>query len=242
METTSSKTYYNITRDMFKLFQQYSEELQGKLVKQKNHGDNIKTIKSEEFMDRWQIDLIDYRTLPDGEYSWICNVQVHFTKFCWLKPLKEKSAVGVANVLNELFGIYGAPLILQSDNGREFRNHLLSDLQKLWPNLKIIDGRPRHPQSQGSIQRANGDVQNILGSWMRTRLNTKWTTALPYVQFIKNSKHHHRLGVSPYKAIFGIDAPLGLEKLNYEKSIIENIHTIHDLCKILGMHYFFLIN
>jgi hypothetical protein len=33
--------------------------------------------------------------------------------------------------------------------------------------MKIIHGRPRHPQSQGSIERSNGDIQNILASWMR---------------------------------------------------------------------------
>ena len=128
-------------------------------------------------------------------------------------------------------------MILQSDNGKEFRNKLVSDLTKLWPNLKIIHGRPRHPQSQGSIERANGDIQNILGSWIRTNNSTAWASALPYVQFIKNSKIHSRLGVSPYRAIFGIEAPLGLNRLNCEASVIEKIASVKDLCAVLGNYY-----
>ncbi len=57
---------------------------------------------------------MDFRTLPAGEFKWICNVQDHFTKYCWLKAIKNKSAEEVAAVLYELFGTYGAPLILQS--------------------------------------------------------------------------------------------------------------------------------
>ena len=121
-------------------------------------------------MARWQIDLVDFRTCPDGEYKWICNVQDHFTKFCWLKPLKSKCAEEVAQVLYELMGTYGSPCILQSDNGKEFRNSVVYNLKKLWHNLKIIHGRPRHPQSQGSVERSNGDIQGIF-SWVRVLLN-----------------------------------------------------------------------
>ena len=55
------------------------------------------------------------------------------------------------------------------DNGLEFRNVVVTGLKTLWPGLKTIHGRPRSPQSQGNVERANGDVQNILGSWMREK-------------------------------------------------------------------------
>ena len=44
--------------------------------------------------------------------------------------------------------------------------------------MRIVFGRPRHPQSQGSVERANGDVQNILGSWMRTNGSLEWTKGI----------------------------------------------------------------
>ena len=42
---------------------------------------------------RWQVDLIDLRTHPDGNFNWIMNVQDHFTKFLWLRPLTHKTGI-----------------------------------------------------------------------------------------------------------------------------------------------------
>jgi transposase InsO family protein len=56
--------------------------------------------------------------------------------------------------LEQLFFLEGFPSIVQSDNGKEFRNHILQDF--LAQNCVISKfGRPRRPQSQGQIERAN---------------------------------------------------------------------------------------
>ncbi|KRY08173.1 SCAN domain-containing protein 3 [Trichinella patagoniensis] len=46
--------------------------------------------------------------------------------------------------------------ILQSDNGQEFSNAMIAELKTCWPELKVVTGRPRHPQSQGAVERLNG--------------------------------------------------------------------------------------
>ena len=58
-------------------------------------------------------------------------------------------------------GIFGAPQIIQSDNGKEFRDQVVNSLKIIWPGIEVIHGRPRRPQSQGSVERCNGDVQGI---------------------------------------------------------------------------------
>ena len=35
-------------------------------------------------------------------------------------------------------------------------------IKRLWPGCVIVRGRPRHPQTQGSIERANKDVEEML--------------------------------------------------------------------------------
>ena len=57
----------------------------------------------------------------------------------------------------DIFLLFGAPHILQSDNGSEFTAQIISDL-KLWPELVIVHGKPRQPQSQGSVERVNYDI------------------------------------------------------------------------------------
>ena len=62
-----------------------------------------------------------------------------------------------------IFMTQGCPLILQHDNGREFVNRVILRLKRLWPTCVVVRGRPRRPQSQGSIERANKDVEEMLG-------------------------------------------------------------------------------
>ncbi|KAI6659404.1 KRAB-A domain-containing protein 2-like [Oopsacas minuta] len=115
------------------------------------------------------------RSNPDGEYNWILNYQDHFTKWIMLRPLKRKCAVEVASTLVSVFYTLGAPCILQSDNGKEFDNHLLLvTLNQLWPPTKIIHGKPQHPQSQGSVESANKRVENILTSLLDKFQHSNW--------------------------------------------------------------------
>ena len=62
-----------------------------------------------------------------------------------MRPLKSKTAAEVAYSLLDIFIILGAPMNLESDNGREFTVNIITELKSLWPDLKIMHGRPCHP-------------------------------------------------------------------------------------------------
>ena len=87
--------------------------------------------------------------------------QDHKTKFVVLQPLKSKRATDVVMQILDIFLLFGAPNILQSDNGAEFTVSIISQLKDLWPECKIIHGKPRHPQSQESVQPANADIKDM---------------------------------------------------------------------------------
>ena len=80
-----------------------------------------------------------------------------------MRPLKTKTADEVAYQLLDIFTIIGAPAILQSDNGREFVAKVIEELAGMWTGLKIVHGRARHPQSQGSVERCNQDIKLLTG-------------------------------------------------------------------------------
>ncbi|CAG8548698.1 16365_t:CDS:1, partial [Dentiscutata heterogama] len=63
--------------------------------------------------------------------------------------------------------IGSAPTILQLDNGKEFIAQTIKELIVLWPSVKIINRRPRHPQSQGLVEWANGILKQKLGKWKK---------------------------------------------------------------------------
>ncbi|KAE9528706.1 hypothetical protein AGLY_012281 [Aphis glycines] len=69
--------------------------------------------------------------------------------------LDEIFLLQASNLLT-VFLTFGAPKILQSDNGRQ----------------------PRHPQSQESLERSNQDVENMLYAlWMKDNKTEKWSIA-----------------------------------------------------------------
>ena len=160
---------------------------------------------SNEISSRAQIDLKDIQSQPDNDFKFIFVYQDHLTKFVQLRPLKTKRAEKVAYTLLDIFTILGAPSILQSDNGREFCNQVIED------GLKIVHGKPRHSQSQGSVERANQDVENMLSSWLLDNNTAHWVEGLRFVQFMKNRAYHQGIKRSPYEAMFGMPAKVGLK-------------------------------
>lgn len=91
-----------------------------------------------------------------------------------------------------MFLKFTAPYILNSDNGREFVNSDIKDLITLWPEVKIMKGKPRHSQNQGPVDRANEDKNNksMFASWMQDNNTTNRPSGLLFVQFINNREHH----------------------------------------------------
>ena len=83
------------------------------------------------------MDLIDFQSCPDGEFKWLLVYQDHFTKMVQLRPLKSKCAIEVARALIDIFTIFGVPAILQSDNGKEFRNQVVRALKEIWPDMNV---------------------------------------------------------------------------------------------------------
>jgi hypothetical protein len=182
--------YANVTIEAVSCFLKFCYECIRKKRKNTTNIPVIKPVRSSDYLSRFQIDLIDLQAYPDGEYKFILNVQDHFTKFVHLFPLKQKTAATVAWHLMDLFLTFGAPQILQSDNGREFRAAVVEELKLLWPDLKLVHGRARHPQSQGSVERSNGVVKGLLGTWIRENKSMQWSIGIKFVQFQYNSAYN----------------------------------------------------
>ncbi|GFW94779.1 KRAB-A domain-containing protein 2 [Trichonephila clavipes] len=124
-----------------------------------------------------RVDLIDLQSNRDGEYKLIMVYQDHLTEFIQLRPLKTKRAEEVAYHVLSIFLIFGAPAILQSDNGIELNNQDISEICAMWKDVKIVHGKPRHSQTQGSVEMANQDIQNMLTAWMNDNVTNKWSEA-----------------------------------------------------------------
>ena len=116
-----------------------------------------------------------------------------------------------------MFLVFGAPHILQSDNGRKFTASVITELKELVTELVIVHGKPKYPQSQASVERSNGDIHDMLVSWMRDNNTTYWATGIQFVQFQKNRRYHVGIKRSPYDVMLGCAAKVGPSKNYYSK-------------------------
>ena len=88
----------------------------------------VRPILSHYMNSRCQVDLTAMQSEPDGYYRFIMSYQDHLTMFTILRPLKSKTNGEVAYQLMDIFCMFGAPFILQSNNGLEFANKITQKL------------------------------------------------------------------------------------------------------------------
>jgi hypothetical protein len=48
-----------------------------------------------------------------------------------------------------------------------YSNLPIFTIEDLWPECKFVHGKPRHPQSQGSVERVKADIRDMTVTWMR---------------------------------------------------------------------------
>jgi hypothetical protein len=105
----------------------------------------------------------------------------------------------------------------------------------MWPDMKIVHGRARHPQSQGSTERANSDIKKMIATWMRENRSLKWSIGCKFVQLQKNHTYHSANKKSPYETCFGIETPMGLKATRVE--LWKDMKSAKDLFRICGVPY-----
>ncbi|XP_068229732.1 KRAB-A domain-containing protein 2-like [Palaemon carinicauda] len=228
------KKWANLTIQYYQMFISFCIECQEKKKRRVHKDLVVKPVRSETFFfSRCQIDLINFQTLPDGEFKYILTFINHFSKFCVLRPLTSKRTKEVANTLLPIFFTFGAPVILHTDNGRVFVNAVISELSTLWPELILVTGRQRHPQSQGAVERLNGVIQDKLKIWMYKNKSSRWSVGVHFVQWQINISEHETIKTSPFKVMFGIEPKVGLASTVIPPNMLGNIRTEEYLDTIL---------
>ena len=136
-----------------------------------------------------------------------------------------QSTKEVAYQLIDIFCMFSAPFVLQSDNGREFANKIIQNLADMWPGMKLVRGKPRHSQSQGS----NQDVWDMLVAWMSDNNTKAWSEGLRFIQSKKNRALHSGIKTTPYEAMFGAAQRIGLGDSPLTEDMYSSIETDEEM-------------
>jgi hypothetical protein len=69
----------------------------------------VTPIVTNRYLHHFQIDLIDFTTIPDSNYNWVIQGKDPFSKYILLEGLPDKTAKSVANIIECWIGIIGRP-------------------------------------------------------------------------------------------------------------------------------------
>jgi hypothetical protein len=82
-----------------------------------------------------------------------------------------------------------------------------------WPGeCKMIFNRPRHPQSNGLVEQANGTIENHIAAAMEQFKTKQWTKLLPLIIYNLNTSMPYSTKIMPFKVVFNKLPNLGSKK------------------------------
>ena len=126
------------------------------------------------------------------------------SRYHWLIPLERKKSSPIAVALSTIYKEHGPPRVLQHDQGREFDGAVNKLCKKL--GIKVIKGRPYHPQSQGKIERAHRSFKKKITYDLLTMRKTgvNWAKCLPgYARTLNQEVKEELSWKCPFEVYYG---------------------------------------
>ena len=141
------KDYYNLTEAAITIFVKHCPTCN----REHPHVPSLKgaahPIKSMNFRDRFQADLINYESEKHNQdymgrrHKYCLVIKDHFTRLVYLHPLPNKEFKSVLNEFMQYFGFVRFPKILHTDNGPEFNASKLTEtLKDVYMTMTTVKG------------------------------------------------------------------------------------------------------
>jgi len=153
--------------------------------------------------DRWQMDFKGWKPTPAGPLIPFTVIDDHSRFLLQLEHTGLCTFAVIQALLTELFRRYGLPWQLQSDNGPPWgssRPHTLTQMDVWLRRLDIrpVHGRPRHPQSQGKIERFHRTLEADLLQHQTFASPASAQVAMDaFRQIYNHERPHSHLGFRP---------------------------------------------
>ena len=163
---------------------------------------------------RVSIDLVEYKTesvSPTGlKCSYALTIIDHLTRFSVLVALPDKKEQTIAKALVErVFGIFGPPETLHSDQGPEFENKVVKQLQDVF-GYKKTKTTPYRPQGNSVSERMHSTLHAMLSMYSNIAQNN-WAEVLPFIQLAHNTSFSSTMHETPFFLMFGRQARLPID-------------------------------
>lgn len=133
--------------------------------------------------------------------AFIFIVVDHFSKFTFLKAMREATASNVVKfMVEDIFRKFGVPETIHSDNGAQFVSKTFKDMIETY-GINHIQTAPYAPQSNAS-ERVNQSVLAAIRAYLEND-HRDWDLYLTDIECALRTSIHTATGVTPFFALFG---------------------------------------
>ena len=116
-------------------------------------------------MERIVIDVLGPLPITENGNKYILIVADYFTKWVEAYPMPNQEATTVAELLvREFICRFGVPLLIHSDQGRNFESELFAEMCRLL-GIKKTRTTPYHSQSDGMVECFNRTLEAQLSKF-----------------------------------------------------------------------------
>ena len=189
---------------------------------------------------RVAIDLVEYETISQ-DCKYVPSVIDHLTRFVIIAPIRNKAATTIARVLvDRIFSVFGVSDMLHPDQGTEFENQLVRELQTVF-GYKKTRTTPYRPRGNSVLERVHSTMHNMLAMYCDVARDN-WSQLLPFVQMahstaysstIHETPHYlmfSRMPTLPVAIIIGMpQAELSDTALQYTRETVENLQLAYQV-------------
>lgn len=149
-----------------------------------------------------------------------------YTKYIYLKPVRNTKSNTTIRVLKEYFGIFGVPRRVISDRGTSFSSTLFKKFVNA-KNVKHVMNAVATPRANGQVERYNKVIVDALTAKSVGTSENKWDDHLPDIQWGLNNTFNKGINRTPAEALFGV-RPTGSTESKIIHDLDKNRATIRD--------------
>jgi transposase InsO family protein len=146
----------------------------------------------------WQTDLCDFSKTAhenNGVNYILCSIDI-FTRYAWVRPLKNKQAKTVTAAMADIFKEGRIPKIMSSDNGSEFISKEFQALMKKH-NIESSFNEPGDHRHMGIVERFNKTLRGLIEKYKTATNQPKYINILQNLVYNYNHSVHSALASTP---------------------------------------------